>query len=456
MPKKLILTAWIWGVIMAVAIPPFQVMDEQRHYVRAGAMAEGNWHCDEGRVEISKRKLGLIEYSEMERITFRRNEKWDWRKTWTYSEPDDGSEKQKVWSNACLLPGIGYGMAAIGIWVGDRTGNQMAGLMLGRIANLTMAVGLIGAAIRLARINREVIAWIMMLPTTIFLLASISYDAVVIPLSLVTMVMGQIRGVREKIRDYKLAAATGLVAGVVTALKPVYAPVLAAGALLPWIGGSRRTTRLAITVLVAMGLVVVWRGVELSDRVMNLPTEDKAYFLETDARVREISGFIFDSKHRLNDLVYRPWDFGLMMLHTLRVVGTGYAGSMVGILGWGNTGVPMELMVWCLVGGLACVVAGEGRGGLGRRQKLMIGGALGVTVILLFAVFYVVETPIGFPFVNGVQGRYFLPLVYPASLIFGGRRKLRLPGWWSTAAAGYLAVVIVGTLASVWVRYYAG
>ena len=61
--KIFLFIALTWGLVTIFLVPPFEVMDEQRHYVRAGAIAEGVWNCTNGKLQISEKKIDLINYS---------------------------------------------------------------------------------------------------------------------------------------------------------------------------------------------------------------------------------------------------------------------------------------------------------------------------------------------------------------------------------------------------------
>jgi uncharacterized membrane protein len=96
------------------------------------------------------------------------------------------------------------------------------------------------------------------------------------------------------------------------------------------------------------------------------------------------------------------------------------------------------------------------------RERWMVGGAIVVTGVLVFAGMYVLDTPVNFPVVMGVQGRYFTPLIYPIGLVVeGGLQQIKVKKkkekWWKKAVViGWWVVVAAGTVGSVWDRYYRG
>ena len=69
---------------------------------------------------------------------------------------------------------------------------------------------------------------------------------------------------------------------------------------------------------------------------------------------------------------------------------------------------------------------------------------------------YLVWTRPGAPLVEGVHGRYFLPLVIPAllALFYNRRLKVSKQNLWMLAVGLYTLCVLGASCWAVWARYY--
>ena len=137
--------------------------------------------------------------------------------------------------------------------------------------------------------------------------------------------------------------------------------------------------------------------------------------------------------------------------------------SFVGRLG----SVDIPLPVWLIAGYLATMIAACRPSVVDPPPRLsrLAAVVLVVTILSVAAIGflnYIYWTPVGSPTVDGLQGRYLIPLA-PAVLLLIRGLLWRLPRsqWdWATrrrmdaAAAGITAIAGVYTLAAVYVRYY--
>ena len=74
-------------------------------------------------------------------------------------------------------------------------------------------------------------------------------------------------------------------------------------------------------------------------------------------------------------------------------------------------------------------------------------------IAAVFVLQYLNWSPIGGPSVDGVQGRYFLP-VAPFLLLLLPGSETRRPGWILVTLCSYPALSIVVTLRAIVFRYY--
>lgn len=150
-----------------------------------------------------------------------------------------------------------------------------------------------------------------------------------------------------------------------------------------------------------------------------------------------------------------------------------YGAGFVGIFGWLDTPLPRPSMVlWGLLLLAAALTGGDPALALAAWQRQLAVAITGAVLLLLSLSQYVTWTPLGAGFVDGLQGRYFLPVAPVAAILFYNRRfaargtgsPLAAAEPAEPAAAGWLyagwlygglsVAFTVLTLLCIWFRYH--
>jgi uncharacterized membrane protein len=136
----------------------------------------------------------------------------------------------------------------------------------------------------------------------------------------------------------------------------------------------------------------------------------------------------------------------------------------VGNFGWLDTPLPFPLVIlWGCLLLAAAVSASDPALALAAWQRWWAAAVLAASLLAISLALYLVWTPLGADFVQGMQGRYLLPLAPVAALLLYRRRAAGRLGavaasWWPAAVAAACAVLSVGftvlTLLLIWFRYY--
>ncbi len=137
-----------------------------------------------------------------------------------------------------------------------------------------------------------------------------------------------------------------------------------------------------------------------------------------------------------------------------------YLESFIGRLGWLDVILPSLYIVtaWCVlfVSALASIVTGDF-----HRKRMYVSTTVSVavasSVIGLFGALYISWTPVGNFIVDGIQGRYFIPLAFfaPALCPFGARPAFgRWTKWLTSAVAIFPACSIAVATMRIVQRYY--
>jgi uncharacterized membrane protein len=147
---------------------------------------------------------------------------------------------------------------------------------------------------------------------------------------------------------------------------------------------------------------------------------------------------------------------------TLTQYGEEYLVEFVGKLGWLDTGLPWEYHAAARVMlGLAAIVAMLGLTGARVGAGARLAVALGVLAAAggVFGILYVTNTPLKDAVVEGVQGRYFLPIALAGAALLpavGHRRWASHSHRLLLVVAAFPAVSIAMVMHAVVRRYYLG
>lgn len=139
--------------------------------------------------------------------------------------------------------------------------------------------------------------------------------------------------------------------------------------------------------------------------------------------------------------------------HALR-----YGAELVGNFGWLDTPLPrLAIVVWALALLAAALTGGSPELELAGWQRCLIAAVVAAALLGLSFSQYVAWTPLGAGFIEGLQGRYFLPLAPAAALLLYNRR---LAGRWPAGPGAGLRFGVLSlaftilTLLRIWFRYH--
>jgi uncharacterized membrane protein len=276
-------------------------------------------------------------------------------------------------------------------------------------------------------------------------LASVSPDVPIFGLSLLACTLLA----REVCRDEARERVVFLIAGLIALAAAVRPPMI--GLLLPvaaaiWFRGAgtrlRRAASGTAVLVVALGAVLTWTAFAMRGLV---DTRMPAY--------ADVSAM-----RQLSFLADRP-DRALVLINTtLTTHWQVYFEGMIGLLGWLDT--PLEDWFYnfsaTFIVMLALLSISDEAQPPGWFTLMVVIGVIS-SAGLIFAALYLGWTPVGAPVVEGVQGRYFLPLLAALVLVcprvLGNAPMLRRQGIAPTLLAIY-ALVALGHVTWILVRRY--
>lgn len=296
---------------------------------------------------------------------------------------------------------------------------------LGRFANLALYVVLIWLAYRITPIGKNAVMVLSLLPMSLHLAASYSYDAFIIPMSFL-LTAECLRAIKSKGKIAKREVVQITVtAALLAPCKVIYVLLAFLALFIPneRFGGRRRGYRIKLIccALIAAFLILV----KLGDVVSTIGgvSQDSSGL---DYRGAE-SGYFYS----VSDVLNSPIKFAIILLRTLDTYGFYYLSTLIGgSLGWfqGEIAAPGFIVVAYFVLIIYSMLASsDDCGELCQSVKatgiaIFIIGSLAVFASLLFSWTFNTEQ-----IILGVQGRYFIPYLMlllvslrPKRLFFDG------------------------------------
>lgn len=408
---------WVMVVLSLAYLlffPPISVPDEQAHYISAYRMSNFfSFHWGQlGNPEVLMRTDDALFYSAVSPRGTVDLQQYMLTAQHLSLFASDTQIIPQAYDTATNVP-LGYLASALGIAVGRilRLG-AVPVFYLGRLFNVAQYIALAYVAMRRIPYGKMVVFAISTFPMTLHLCASYSYDCMVIGVSLlfVAEVLRMIHG--ERVARGQLICC-GVLAFILAPSKLVYTPLLFLVLLIP--GEKLRSAfpwpRALKALLIAAGVA----GILVS-------------------QLGNLSGYVGESAGAYVAWADEPgYDLGWVLQHpmgtvsifvqTIARMGAYYACTMLGSsLGWFQLNLPPFLYVpFAVFFVLACLRRqGEcGAYGFWRRSwiALLVVGSCG----LVLASMLLSWTPLSYSVIQGVQGRYFLPILPAVFLLLRGR-----------------------------------
>ncbi|TWB42515.1 DUF2142 domain-containing protein [Nitrospirillum pindoramense] len=480
-------------LVFAFRVPPGQVADEPGHIARADSLASGQLAGrrgpqpqPDGTTAIVAGVMADPAYMQVATMVSPHTQVIDpSRLAWARALGWQGPRVFVGLNTIATYMPVFYLPAVAGMQVARILGaGPFDAILAGRLANVAAFLVLAGTALTVARRGRGLLFCMLAVPMTLSLAASFNQDCLIIAavaLAAALVTRGEGAANPAATTPYRLAA---LLLAMVIAVKPPYLPLVAL-LLLPlpvsWraLGQALGTppargpllrrlalAGLALLPMVAWGLLVQ-RGLATAiprpayEAGLIWPGPRPAVFHGTDATAQ------------IQVLLAAPWRVVTLVWNTLRIPRhfTGLFFESIAMLGWLDLRLPKAVYAaWTLAlavaawldmrldrGGRPALCAAWGR--VRWTEVALLALAAGVAVEGIFLSQNLTWTNVGWPTVDGPQGRYFLPL-FPLFILALPRppaatagRPPRLLGLAPTAAALLTLALLPAALAA---AYYPG
>jgi uncharacterized membrane protein len=432
-----ILCALPVGVMSALVTPPGQAPDEREHAARAasllhwGILGERRAYPDPNTGQMAlwaglKVDEGLFDAAgtALPSIAGRPVMTTPAFEAIRAQPPDHRKIIPNLQNTAAYFPSA-YVPAALGMALGLAVhAPPYACFLLGRVFNLAGFLLLGGLALGITAYGEAVLLIVLIMPMTLFLAGSITQDSGLIGLA--CLACAALTRATRGFRILGLAAFVLMLGG-----KPPYILMLGAF-LLPFLGGGfwlrlRQVAVASVPVLIWVALILAFVVVPFHKPMFHpgplYPGNPNIWMDHSDAR--ENLHILLSPPTRLISL---PW-------RTVLFCGPQRVRQIVGVLGLLQIYLPDYIyLAWALCGVVALL------GLVFTRRPVELSNAnkilnflfvlflMAATCWVLMIQFYLDWTTIGLDWIDGIQGRYFLPLLpFLLFAIPGFRWRFALP-----------------------------
>lgn len=449
------------GLVLCFLTPPFQVPDEPWHFARAYQLSEGTlfgtrWSPTQAGGELPTSLWRVIRRTHVEPgVAGHPGRRYPARVIPAALEipllPEQ--RERRHFPATILYAPVVYLPQSAAIALGRvARAPPLALLYLGRVTNLLCFLLLIAWAVERTPAAPWVFAAVALTPMALFEAASVAADPVVLAISAVFLaeLLRLAHGPAQPDLDPgrpDLRPAAGLVglAALLGLCKGVYLPLVALAVAVPAsrLGGRpRRAAWLLAVAGAGTAATLLWSAAALQTYAPALPLAMGR--VAPDEQLLVILG--------------DPLRFGA--LAEARWLDQGGAVEMVrgavGILGWLDLAPHPALAIGYLaLLTLAARCPGAERGdGPTLAERAALLAAVGVVAALVTAAQYMIWTPVGADRIDGLQGRYFLPVLALPFLAIRPAPRSGASRWAPLAITAGLAAVGLVTILLVARRYY--
>ena len=392
----------IYGLGFLLATPAFQVPDEYEHFYRSLYVSEGH---------IVPEKLGNLSGvyvpESVKQTSDTVNQEW-----YTFLQDRDNktnltpllhipfNSKNMVFEDISRIAVITYSpvpylVSAFAIDLGKLFNlAPLVLLYIGRLANMLVWVFLTYLAIKITPVHKWVFFMLALLPMTIFEAASLSADSLLLGISflIIAILFKYAFDDNKKKIGIKEVYILGILILLVGLAKSNYILLLFLIFLIPARKFGSRKNRILVTgslFLVVVAVVGIWNLIVNGLYAPIIPQVS-------------ISGQI---AYLLGD----PFRFPYLLINTFISRGLSYQFLFVGNF-WLDIPLPTWWLGFYLITIIPIALLDKSRINITRNQKLISAATFILNAITACALVYITWTPVGQNVIDGIQGRYFIPI----------------------------------------------
>lgn len=416
-PEKAFLSiGLVFGILFMLVLPPFQVPDEPAHFYRAYQVSEGRFIAEK-RDNIAG---GLIPKSLSDSVVIWNGipfhpENKTTKKQFLETSNVSLKKREKLFTgfpNTALYSPIPYLPQAIGIALGKVLYlSPIILLYLGRLTNLIISVYLTFLAIKITPLFKWVFFLLALTPMATFQRGSLSADSFIN--SIAILLIATITKCAFDINKEKIVRSDIVTLCLLTVLlslsKQAYFLIPFLCFLIPKYKFGNQKKYLIICLFLSLTSAITWVAWSFVIKGIYVP-------LRPDVAV---------ASEQLHFILSNPVKFAFILFTDFNVNIQAYIAQFIGVLGWLDT--PLPTILYILYSFLLVFIAlVDNRPNIiiTLRDKLKIVAILIFSILLIYLLTYLSWTPVGQEVVEGIQGRYFIPVAPLLFLLLYNRKVL--------------------------------
>lgn len=419
---------------LALLMPPFGNPDEATHLMRADMISSGNIVGTRHGVRSAGGPIDwaildaydpfdLVMYHPGSPVT-RALADASHRVKWS------SSRSYRYFANTVLYPPSGYIPAVTAIWIGRAADLGVdTTLILARCMGGFIAIAIVAAAIALAGAAAPFLFALLTLPIAMAQTAAVSPDGIIFALAALAMALAWPDLAERTLTSTARAVSITTCLGLVVMARPVYLPLAVVPLLLR---GPSCAARCWLT-LAIVGVTLAWSALMAAVVMVPLYNGDVAGTPDPSLQMRL--------------LFAHPG----MIIQIARATLSAYGNVLLTqFIGAGEWELPHSYFApaWAILGIALLLSIPSKRSDFASQRALILLAALAAGAVLIFSIQYLTWTRPGGERIDGVQGRYFIPLVIFVPLLLP-RLRLRLRLRLRMASAETIAAGVVAIFPAV-------
>ena len=449
------------GMLLVFLTPPMTVPDEVDHFINAYAVSKGHFFADvkDGQIGVEMPKVYADFINKYASVVHDPNYRY------SFSDYQIDSWQQQDLTEVIFIPTpnrilnpIGYLISGLGMAIGNilcLNFNLPYNLFLfGRMFNLFFYILVIFWAIKITPRFKRTMLVIALMPMSIFLAASFSYDAIIIPICL--LLFAYVLKLSTFPENIKVTNQDIMIIVIITfflaGVKQAYLPLLLTLFAVPIDRfGSKKRYFNCILLVISIALISLSIPQLINQSIIqNIPQTAKEYEnLQKD--------YLISHKEQIP----------IIIQNTIKEYDYFYLAGYFGILGWLDTYLPFPfLILFCLIFFFIILIDSAETGHISFQLRVLSLTSVFLSIIGMFIKMYISWTSlpwimgVGANRIAGIQGRYFIPLTLFGCLLLSNAwvKKIRLFPFldkFSVFASQYLILFFpLLTVVTIFLRFY--
>ncbi len=353
--------------------------------------------------------------------------------------------------NTAIYSPIPHIPQAIGIFIGRMLNLPVIAVFyLGRLFNLLICTVLLFFAIKNIPVYKWLLVLLVLMPMTIYLLASMSGDAITISLAFlyISLIFKLTFDKKSNISKHEYFALL-LIGIMLTLAKNAYFPITMLCLIIPVknFGLLKNYIVKNSTLLLSVGVVVIINGL-ISQHFFNKIDLEEIY--RTYPTMPH-----FNPDKQLNFVLSNPLFFLSMLIHSYWFFKLYLIESLVGAFGWDFYRLPL-IHIYMYVATLFAFAVLESKKEIkiGWRQKTLLLVSLIGCIVVFSLMMYMIWADVGANQLTNLQGRYFIPMIPLFWFLLYNRKVFVKNSILRTSTVVVLFFSMISTVVTLIERYY--